>query len=75
MIYWGMVMMLFDKMMILVAFFSWCAIGYCIMFNMTHILPFGITTNEQTVTYFHWSIFGCTAMMVISYLMAVRSWY
>lgn len=75
MIYFGAVMVWFDKMMILVAFFCWCAVGYCIMFNMVHILPFGITTNEQTVTYFYRAVFGCSLVMVGAYLMAIRSWY
>lgn len=65
----------FDKMMIVVALFSWLAIGYMILFNFSQIIPFGITTNEMMTTYFTKSYITVWIVCLVSYLLAVRSWY
>lgn len=72
MIYWGTINDLFLKMMIMVAIFSWLAIGYCIWFNAFRIIPFGWLTSEQTLTYFSKSILIYSSMMLLSYHIATR---
>lgn len=72
MIYWGTINDLFLKMMIVVAIFSWLAIGYCILFNAYRIIPYGWLTNTQSLTYFSKSILIYSGIMLISYHVATR---
>lgn len=69
----GDVMLMFQKMMILVALFSWLAIGFMIMVNFSQIVPFGWITKEMTTTYFTRSLLLCSAAMVLSFLAATKA--
>lgn len=63
----------FQKMMILVALFSWAAVGWCILFNMGQIMPFKIITTTMVVTYFQKLVITAAITMTVAYLMAVRT--